>query len=79
VQVLGGFSLLFFFIIKINYSLGYIRLDYTIKESKDFVMADQPLIAYPPIKRIIKQEIPDQEEEGNWTLQVPFYILVNKL
>jgi len=39
-------------------------------------MADQPLIAYPPIKRIIKLEIPDKHqavnsgEEDNWTLQV---------
>jgi len=39
------------------------------------VMADQPIIAYAPIKRIIKQETSDEQEgnsieEENWTLQV---------
>ena len=29
------------------------------------MMADPPLIAYPPIKRIIKQEIPDEQQEVN--------------
>ncbi len=43
----------------------------------EVVMADQPLISYPPLKRIIKLEIPSEEqqevngdEEENWTLQV---------
>jgi len=44
---------------------------------EDFVMADPPIIiAYAPLKRVIKQEIPDQEEEDeNWTLQVNYYSL----
>ena len=39
-------------------------------------MADQPLKAYPPIQRIIKQEMPvehleaNRVEEENWTLEV---------
>jgi len=38
-------------------------------------MADPPLIAYAPLKRIIKQEMTDEQEgnsieEQNWTLQV---------
>jgi len=41
-------------------------------------MADQPLVAYPPIKPIIKQEIQDEDEEvntveeANWRLQVKY-------
>jgi len=46
-------------------------------DGEKVVMADQPLISYPPLKRIIKLEIPPEEqhevngvEEENWTLQV---------
>jgi len=46
-------------------------------DGEKVVMADQPLISYPPLKRIIKLEIPSEEqqevngvEEENWTLQV---------
>ena len=41
-------------------------------------MANQPLIAYPPIKSVIKQEIQDEDEEvntveeENWRLQVQY-------
>jgi len=47
-------------------------------------MADLPLIAYHPIKRIIKQEVPDQPhetnsvEEENWMLQVNQFSLFLK-
>ncbi len=46
------------------------------KESEKVVMTDQPLIAYPPVKRNIKSEIQDEQqevnsiEEENWTLEV---------
>ena len=45
-------------------------------EGSEKMMGDLPLIAYPPIKRIIKLEIPDESqevnnvEEENWTRQV---------
>lgn len=45
-------------------------------EGSEKVMAVHPLIAYPPLKRFIKQEILDDQqelnsdEEENWTLQV---------
>jgi len=46
-------------------------------------MADpMQLIAYPPIKRIIKQEVPDEPqetnsvEEENWALQVYYFSLI---
>ncbi len=51
-------------------------MDQMAESSEKVVMTDQPLLAYPPIKRIMKQEIPDQQqevstgEEENWTLQV---------
>ena len=46
--------------------------------SDKVLMTDEPLIAYPPIKCVIKLEIPDDEnqqvnsdaEEENWTPQV---------
>jgi len=43
--------------------------------SEEVAMADPPLIAYAPLKRIIKQEMTDEQEgnsieEQNWTLQV---------
>ena len=43
--------------------------------SEKVEMADPSIIAYPPIKRVIKIEIPDENqeavsaEEENWTLQ----------
>jgi len=51
-----------------------------MESSEEVVMADPPalVIAYPPIKLIIKQEMSDEHqevnsvEEENWTLQVHF-------
>ena len=34
-------------------------------ESEKVAMTDPPLIAYPPIKRIIKLEIEDEHQEVN--------------
>jgi len=53
-------------------------------ESEKDVMADLPLIAYPPIKCIIKLENPDENhqqevnsaDEENWTLQVQYFSLI---
>jgi len=49
-------------------------------ESENVETADSPLIAYPPIKRVIKIEIPDENQqevnsagEENWTLQVQYF------
>ena len=51
-------------------------------ESENVETADSPLTAYPPIKRVIKIEIPDENQqevnsagEENWTLQVHYFSL----
>jgi len=46
-----------------------------VEGREEVAMAAPPLIAYAPLKRIIKQEMPDERVgnntgEGNWTLQV---------
>jgi len=46
-----------------------------VEGSEEVVMADFPFIAYAPVKRIIKQEMPEEQEgnsigEENLTLQV---------
>ena len=45
-------------------------------EGSEKMMGDLPLISYPPLKRIVKLELPDESqevnnvEEENWTRQV---------
>jgi len=54
--------------------------------SEEVVMADPPLvIAYPPIKLIIKQEMSNEHQEvnsvekENWTLPVHYFSLFLKI
>ena len=52
------------------------------EESEKVLMTDQPPIAYPPVKRNIKSEIQDEQqevnsvEEENWTLEVPTVLML---
>ena len=50
-----------------------------VDESEKVETADPPIAAYPPIKRVIKIEIPDENQqevnsagEENWTYQVQY-------